>query len=55
MSVVPSIGRIVHYILSDEDADAINRRRADFGAFQRGRNPALLDASSHIAQQSPKC
>jgi hypothetical protein len=53
MSQAPPIGRIVHYQRSDEDADAINRPRADFGAFQRGRNPALLDASGHIAQQSP--
>lgn len=26
---VPSIGRTVHYTLSEQDADAINRRRAD--------------------------
>jgi len=25
----PSIGRIVHYTLSEQDADAINRRRTD--------------------------
>jgi hypothetical protein len=25
----PSIGRIVHYTLSEQDAEAINRRRAD--------------------------
>ncbi|MGI5290898.1 hypothetical protein ACQEVF_47350 [Nonomuraea polychroma] len=52
MSQVPTIGRIVHYQLSDADADAINRRRDDYEAFQRGRNPALpgqLGASGHIA------
>jgi hypothetical protein len=27
--MTPSIGRIVHYTLSEQDADAINRRRAD--------------------------
>lgn len=27
---LPSIGRIVHYTLSADDADQINRRRADF-------------------------
>ncbi|MFJ8349000.1 hypothetical protein ACIQ9J_22090 [Streptomyces sp. NPDC094153] len=26
----PSVGRIVHYRLSEQDADAINRRRVDF-------------------------
>lgn len=26
----PSIGRIVHYTLSNQDAQAINKRRADF-------------------------
>lgn len=25
----PSIGRIVHYVLTEQDVDAINRRRAD--------------------------
>jgi hypothetical protein len=25
----PTIGRIVHYVLTEQDADAINRRRAD--------------------------
>lgn len=29
MTMVPSIGRIVHYRLAPWDADAINRRRAD--------------------------
>lgn len=28
-----SIGRIVHYTLTAEDAEAINRRRSDFRAF----------------------
>ncbi|MFI6182560.1 hypothetical protein ACIA8R_44025 [Nonomuraea sp. NPDC051191] len=41
MSPVPTIGRIVHYQLADEDADDINRRRDDYEAFQRGRTPAL--------------
>ena len=29
MSQTPSIGRIVHYTLTEQDTDAINRRRAD--------------------------
>ncbi|MEO3868202.1 hypothetical protein ABGB18_05155 [Nonomuraea sp. B12E4] len=48
----PSIGRIVHYRLTDEDADAINRRRDDYEAFQRGRNPARpgqLGWDGHVA------
>jgi hypothetical protein len=32
----PTIGRIVHYTLSQQDADAINRRRADFQAYVKG-------------------
>lgn len=31
----PSIGRIVHYTLSEQDVQAINRRRDDFEAFRR--------------------
>ena len=30
--MIPSIGRIVHYRLSQRDADAINKRRADMYA-----------------------
>ncbi|MGW2156577.1 hypothetical protein [Nonomuraea sp. NPDC001699] len=41
MSAAPIIGCIAHYQLIDEDADAINRRRDDYEAFQRGRTPAL--------------
>lgn len=29
MTQAPSIGRIVHYTLSEQDAEAINRRRKD--------------------------
>ncbi len=31
---VPSIGRIVHYMLTEQDATAINRRRADASTYQ---------------------
>lgn len=27
--MIPTVGRIVHYTLSEQDADAINRRRKD--------------------------
>lgn len=32
----PTIGRIVHYTLAEQDVDAINRRRADFGGQPDG-------------------
>lgn len=31
----PTLGRVVLYTLSDADADAINRRRADYAVFRR--------------------
>lgn len=31
----PTVGRIVHYALSDQDVREINRRRDDFQAFSR--------------------
>ncbi len=31
----PSVGRIVHFRVSAADAEAINRRRADFAAYRR--------------------
>lgn len=49
----PSIGRIVHYTLSQQDADAINRRRADFEAFRSNfsgpSDPGQAGADGHIA------
>lgn len=38
MSTIPTIGRIVHYTLSESDAQAINRRRDDAIAYRH--NPA---------------
>lgn len=32
----PSIGRIVHYQLTEHDAEAINRRRKDFSESRSG-------------------
>ena len=32
----PTIGRIVHYCLNEADAEAINRRRADFRTYEGG-------------------
>lgn len=34
--MLPTIGRVVHYKLSEQDVDAINRRRRDFAAAQSG-------------------
>lgn len=34
MTQTPSIGRIVHYTLSDQDATEINRRRSDYRRAQ---------------------
>lgn len=31
----PTVGRIVHYTLTEHDAQAINKRRADFGDHRR--------------------
>lgn len=42
----PTIGRIVHYTLSEQDADQINRRRADFRAALRASGP---QSSGHVA------
>lgn len=39
-----SIGRIVHYTLTAEDAEAINRRRDDFKAF----NHVNRDTASEV-------
>ncbi len=38
---IPTIGRIVHYALSESDAAAINRRRDD--AIAARHNPATVD------------
>jgi hypothetical protein len=46
----PTIGRIVHYKLSDVDAKAINKRRADASAYQRsnsGAEPGDPGATGH--------
>lgn len=51
MDQKPSVGRIVHYKMAQYDADAINKRRADAVAFQRGNpgpvTPGQLGASGH--------
>jgi hypothetical protein len=49
----PTIGRIVHYKLSESDAAAINVRRRDFRAFEASHEhphkPGTPPATGHIA------
>jgi len=39
----PTIGRIVHYVISEGDAQLINKRRGDFSAY-RARHAAAVVA-----------
>lgn len=51
--MLPTIGRIVHYTLTEADAKAINKRRADFYAFQQTLagtpDPGHRGATGHVA------
>ena len=40
---MPSIGTIVRYVLTKDDAEQINRRREDFGAFNRANREAASE------------
>ncbi len=48
----PTVGRIVHYQLSEYDAADINRRRSDADAFRRANprpdQPGELGATGHV-------
>ena len=45
----PSIGRFVHYKLNQQDADAINKRRADFNRTVGRQRQALDDGwQAHV-------
>jgi hypothetical protein len=46
---VPTIGRIVHYTLSEADAEAINRRRDD--AVAAAHNPRFADRQKPMGEQ----
>lgn len=50
MTTTPSIGRIVHYVLSEEDAVQINRRRTipSEVAHRIAQNEWPLGAQAHI-------
>lgn len=43
----PTVGRIVHYKLSEGDAEQINRRRLDAGAFRRSLAGHAIEAGEH--------
>lgn len=49
----PTIGRIVHYTLSEQDAAIINKKRADYDAFRasvKGSDiPGVGDPDGHQA------
>lgn len=51
--MIPTVGRIVHYRLSKQDAEQINVRRSDFRAFEAGHKhphePGQPAATGHIA------
>lgn len=47
----PTIGRIVHYTLTAADAEAINRRRADYDAFRRTASHDTQGASGRNGHQ----
>lgn len=49
MTTIPTIGRIVHYTLSEADADTINRRRDD--AVSAARNPRFADRQKPMGEQ----
>jgi hypothetical protein len=52
--MLPTIGRIVYYRLTEADATAINKRRADFDAYRRAipemaPDPGEPGATGHMA------
>jgi hypothetical protein len=51
--MAPTIGHIVHYKLSEQDALEINRRRADYRAFEASHRhphePGQPPATGHVA------
>jgi len=48
-----TIGRIVHYTLSESDVEQINRRRSDYGAFLRHRHEGSEETGfqAHVGNQ----
>jgi len=46
--MIPTIGRIVHYTLSDHDAQLINKRRADASTHMREHNENATGVAVHV-------
>lgn len=46
--MTPTIGRIVHYKLTAEDAEAVNRRRKDADANRQNHRDAALGYVAHF-------
>lgn len=49
----PTLGRIVHYLLTDADADAMNKRRDDYQKFANSHahphEPGTPEPTGHVA------
>ena len=58
-TVQPAVGRIVHYTLTQAEADAINKLRADYHAFKKGitapPTPGLPGADGHVVHIGNWC
>lgn len=50
--MTPSIGRIVHYTLTDYDANAINKRRVDFAEHRRTEGYADTGYVAHYGNEA---
>lgn len=48
---IPTIGRIVHYMLSEQDANAINKRRQDADAHMAKHQDRSDGSQIHVGNQ----
>jgi len=53
-TIIPTIGRIVHYTLSGADAEQINRRRDDAERWRLAQRKRTLDGASPEVTGSQK-
>lgn len=55
-TIVPTIGRLVHYTLSEADAEQINRRREDAETWRRGlargQSVVVTGSQKHIGNRA---
>lgn len=49
--MIPTIGRFVHYTLSERDAEAVNRRREDWRADQ-AENATAIGFQAHVGNRA---